>query len=257
MDYSTAVILAIIEGISEFLPISSTGHLILTSKLLQIQQTNFIKSFEIIIQLGAILAVVTLYGKQLLYNFAYWKRVIVAFFPTAIFGIIFYKIIKDFFLGNAVITLYALFIGGIFLIILELLYKEQKHQTIKIEDISLKQAFLIGLFQSIAMIPGVSRSAATISGGMIVGLQRGLAAEFSFVLAIPTMAGATALDLIKNKFAFSSHEYSILSVGFIMSFVVAYLVIKWFIQYIQTHTFIPFAIYRIGLAFLFWVFVLN
>lgn len=257
MNLIDSLVLGIIEGITEFLPVSSTGHLILTSELLKINQTDFVKSFEIIIQLGAILAVICLYFKQILINPKVWTKIIVAFSPTAIVGLFFYKFIKNYLLGNSFITLVALFLGGVALIILELIYKEKEYHANKIEDVSLKTSFLIGIFQSVSVVPGVSRAAATIVGGLFVGLKRKTATEFSFLLAIPTMAAASGLDLIKTDFSFSGEEVSVLLVGFISSFIVAVLSIKFLLNYIRNHNFIPFGIYRIALSILFWIFILR
>lgn len=257
MNYFQAVILSIVEGITEFLPISSTGHLILVSELLKIQQTEFVKSFEIIIQLGAIIAVAFLYWRMFFINKQIWQKVLVAFIPTGILGLTLYKLIKHFLVGNTFITLLSLFVGGVLLILLELMYKEKDHHVEKIENLSYKTAFFIGLFQSISMIPGVSRSAATIVGALFLGTKRKAAVEFSFLLAIPTMLAATGLDLVKNQFSFSSYEYSLLAIGLMGSFVVALIAIKFFMQFIKTHTFIPFGIYRIILAVLFFLVVLR
>lgn len=252
MDFVNAIILSIVEGIAEFLPISSTGHLILTSNILKITQTSFVKDFEIIIQLGAILAIVVLYFKKFLQNKEIWKKVSIAFLPTAIIGFILFKFIKSFLLGNLYITLLSLLIGGIALIVLELIYKEKDHHANSIEEISLKNAFLIGVFQSIAVIPGVSRSAATIVSALFLGTKRKAAAEFSFLLAVPTMLAATALDLVKSNFSYSTNQWVILLTGFMGSFVVALIVVKWFLKFIQNHTFIPFGIYRIVVSIVFW-----
>jgi undecaprenyl-diphosphatase len=257
MDYFQAFILSIVEGISEFLPISSTGHLVLTSELLKITQTDFVKSFEVIIQLGAILAVVVLYGKRIMENRKMWPQIIAAFLPTAVIGFALYKLIKQFLLGNEAVTLWALFIGGIVLIVMERLYKEQPHHIDKIEKLSLKKAALIGLVQSISVIPGVSRSAATIFGGMFVGLKRKTAVEFSFLLAIPTMVAATGLDLVKSSFSFTTQEWGVLAVGFIGAFATALLAIRYFIRYIEHHTFVAFGIYRIVLAAAYWFFIVK
>lgn len=256
MNILDALLLAVVEGITEFLPISSTGHLVLTSHLLGIEQTAFLKSFEVIIQLGAILAIVALYWKIFLKNVKIWKRIVVAFLPTAIIGLFAYDIVKSL-LGQEIVTVAALFFGGIILILFELLYKEKSHHAGNIEDISLKNAFFIGLFQSISMIPGVSRAAATIFGGLFLGAKRKAAVEFSFLLAVPTMLAATGLDLIKSEFSFTSYEFVLLSVGFIGSFLVALLAVKTFLKFIQNHTFIPFGIYRIALALSYWLFILR
>ncbi len=257
MNYLQAIILSAVEGISEFLPISSTGHLILASELLKIQQTEFVKSFQIFIQLGAILAVIVLYWKTVLQSKLVWKKILAAFIPTAVIGFFLYKFIKEMLLGNGFITVLALFIGGILLIILELLYKEKNHHIDKIERISYKNAALIGIAQAFAVIPGISRSAATILSALFLGTKRKTAVEFSFLLAVPTMLAATVLDIVKSSFSFSAYEWSLLVTGFIGSFIVAILAIKFFLKFIKTHTFIPFGIYRIVVAILFYFFILK
>ena len=172
MDLIQTLILSFVEGITEFLPISSTGHLILVSQILNIQQTEFVKSFEIIIQLGAILSIVFLYFKTLL-NTKIWPKIIVAFLPSAFVGLIFYKIIKEFLIGNSLITVIMLFIGGIAFILVEYWTKDKKiNQTSNIEQITFKNAFIIGLFQSVSVIPGVSRAGATILGALLLKTNR-------------------------------------------------------------------------------------
>src|SRR3990167_942486 len=171
MDIIQTVVLAIVEGLTEFLPISSTGHLILVSDLLNVEQTDFVKSFEIYIQLGAILSVLFLYIKEI-------KRkevilpTLVAFVPTAIIGFLLYGTIKNFLLGNSLVTVAALFWGGIFIILIEYFYKEKEHHVEKIEKISIKNSFIIGLFQATSVVPGVSRAAATIIGARLLGVKR-------------------------------------------------------------------------------------
>lgn len=257
MDFIQAIILSGVEGLTEFLPISSTGHLVLAADILNIPQTDFVKSFEIIIQLGAISAVILLYAKTLLTNRLLWPRILTAFLPTALVGFMLYEVIKDFLIGNILVTLAALFSGGVALIVLELFYKEQSHHADRIESLSLKQSFLIGLCQSISVIPGVSRAAATIIGGLFVGAKRKTAVEFSFLLAIPTMLAAASLDFIKSGFAFSGDEYLILLVGFGGSFIVAIAAVKFLLKFIQDHTFVPFGVYRIILALLFWLLIVK
>lgn len=256
MNYLHAIILAIVEGVTEFLPVSSTGHMVLTAHLLQVPQTEFTKSFEIIIQLGAILAVVALYGKTLLVNREVWKRVMIAFLPTATIGYVLYKLVKHVLLGNQWVTLAALFIGGIVMIILEKMYKEKEHHSDTIERLSYKQAFCIGLCQSISIIPGVSRAAATILGGIFLGAKRKTAVEFSFLLAVPTMLAATILDLKETRFAFTSYELSLLGVGLFVSFIVAFVVIKGLLQFVKNHTFVSFGMYRIILSIIYGIFIL-
>lgn len=253
-----AIILSIIEGVSEFLPISSTGHLILATTLLHIPESEFVKSFEIFIQLGAILAVVVLYAKSVIVNKKILIRVGAAFIPTAIVGFVLYKFIKHYLLGNPWIVVLSLLIGGILLIAIELLYKEKKDAVNDIENMSLKNAFIIGIAQSLSIIPGVSRAAATIIGGQFTGLTRRKAVEFSFLLAIPTMAAATGLDLVKsNAWSFTTAEVYLLLCGFITSFIAALVVIRFFLQFIQKHTFIPFGVYRILIAIAYTAVVLR
>lgn len=255
------IILGIVEGISEFLPISSTGHLILTSEILKIAQSDFTKSFEIIIQFGAIFSVIFLYWKKF-WNLELIKRLIVAFIPTGIIGLALYKIVKTYLIGNESVVLWSLFLGGIILIIFEL-YHNDKEEKIEettgdeIKKITYKKSFIIGLFQSIAIIPGVSRSASTIVGGLWLGLKRTTIVEFSFLLAVPTMLAATGLDLVKNASSFSSSDFSSLAIGFVVSFVVALFAIKFFLKFIKTHDFIPFGVYRIIVAILFWILIFH
>lgn len=256
MNLFHVFIFGIVEGITEFLPVSSTGHLMLTAHLLNFKQTEFIKSFEISIQLGAILAVVVLYRKTLIKGWQIWKRILAAFLPTACIGFVLYKVIKKILLGSNGVVLWALFLGGVLLIIFELLYKEKEGAADTVDSISYKQSFCIGLFQSIAVIPGVSRAAATIVGGLSLGLKRKTIVEFSFLLAIPTMLAATALDLAKSANAFNAGQLFLLGAGFCVSFVVAAAAIKFLLHFIKRHNFILFGIYRIGIAVLFW-FVLK
>jgi undecaprenyl-diphosphatase len=255
MNFFDSIILGIVEGITEFLPISSTGHLILTSALLKLQESDFLKTFEISIQLGAILSVVVLYARSLLKNMELIKKTIMAFVPTGILGLIFYKLIKHYLLGNQKVVISTLFIGGLFLILFELWNKKRPEGS---TDISYRQAFLIGLCQAVSMVPGVSRSAATIIGGMLLGIERKSIVEFSFLLAIPTMGAATGLDILKSAHMFTMDQVEILAAGFIVSFIVAMLSIKFFLRYIQHHTFIAFGIYRIVLAVAFLIlFLMN
>lgn len=257
MTIPDAIILAIVEGITEFLPVSSTGHLVLTANLLGLQHTDFVKTFEIAIQLGAILAIVVLYWKTLLTNIAVWKRIIAAFIPTAVVGFVLYGFIKDVLLGNTAVTLWALFTGGVLLIILEYMYKEQKHHAEKIEHIPLMKAAGIGLFQSLSVVPGVSRAAASIIGGLFMGARRSVAVEFSFFLAVPTIFAATVLDLTESRLAFTSSEWTALGVGFVVSFFVALVTVYYFLKYVKKHSFVSFGIYRILLSVLYWFFIVR
>ncbi len=257
MDLLHAIILACIEGITEFLPISSTGHLILVSHALGIPDTEFVKSFEIIIQLGAILAVVVLYFKTLLYKRQYWPKLFLSFLPTAIVGFTLYPLIKEVLLSNPLITLLALFLGGVALIAIEKVYKEKDEHVGDLAHITQQQAIMIGCFQAIAVIPGVSRAAATIIGGMLSGVKRETSVEFSFLLAVPTMIAASGLDLIKSHASFTAQEYQILAVGFVGAFIFALISVKYFIRFIKNHNFIPFGIYRIVLSLLYLLVILR
>ncbi len=250
MTYLHAIILGLVEGITEFLPISSTGHLILVSKVLGIENSNFLKSFEIIIQMGAILAVVVLYFRKF-FSIPIIIRLICGFIPTGIIGLTLYPLIKGYLLGNTAIVVSALALGGLFLIVFETFHNEADIEEQSITDITYQQAFLIGLFQSIAIIPGISRSAATIVGGLYLGLKRVTVVEFSFLLAVPTMAAATGLDLLKNHSSFSTDMIGLLLVGFIISFIVALFVITALLKFIKNHTFVPFGVYRIIVAIIF------
>jgi len=252
-----ALIFGIVEGITEFLPISSTGHLMLTARVMGLSQTEFLKTFEIVIQFGAIMSIIVLYWKTLLVNFEVLKRVILAFIPTAVLGLLFYKIIKHYLMASSQVVLWSMFIGGIALIVFELFHKEKDDALEDIGAIPYRTAILIGLFQSIAMIPGVSRSAATIVGGLVLGLRRKTIVEFSFLLAVPTMLAATALDLMKNASQFSAAQINFLLVGFVSSFVFALLSVKFLLNFIKHHTFISFGIYRILLALSFWFFSIT
>lgn len=256
MTLIQVLILSIIEGITEFLPISSTGHLILANHLLGIVDSNFTKSFEISIQFGAILAVVAWYWRRIFTDIETWKRIGTAFIPTAILGYIFYKLIKTYLLSNSVLVLWSLFLGGMALIIFEIWYKKKNRMVNdELQKISYKKSFVIGIAQSVAMIPGVSRSAATIIGGLLLGLKRETIVEFSFLLAVPTMAAATGFDFIKSAGSFSLNQFHLLAIGFVISFIIALVSIRWMLYFIKNHTFVFFGIYRVIAALLFWFFV--
>lgn len=258
MSIVDAVIIAIVEGLTEFLPVSSTGHMIITSSLLGIEKEAFTKLFEVVIQLGAILAVVVLYYKKF-FNFSRWQfylRLIIAVIPALIFGALFSKRIKALMESNLTVGL-SLLIGGIILLFVDSIFRNAKNDNDA--DISYPKAFAIGLWQVLAMIPGVSRSAASIVGGMQQGLSRRLAAEFSFFLAVPTMIAATAKDLwdwYKETDGIASGDVKILLLGNTIAFIVAILAIKFFISYLQKHGFRLFGWYRIvvGIVVLILVF---
>ncbi|MCX6783479.1 MAG: undecaprenyl-diphosphate phosphatase [candidate division WWE3 bacterium] len=248
MTILQTIIMAITEGLTEFLPISSTGHMILISDLLKIQQTAFVKDFEIFIQLGAILAVVVLYLPKFIKPSKDWVKIIVGFIPTAVIGLILYKIVKTYLLGNTLIVAVALLLGGIALLVLEWWFKSRQPVINSIDEVNYQKSATLGLFQAISIIPGVSRSAATISGGMILGMTRKLAVEFSFLLAVPTMIAASGLDLVKSGWHFSGREYLLLGIGFVVAFLTAMIAVKAFVKYVESHSFVTFAIYRIVLG---------
>jgi undecaprenyl-diphosphatase len=256
MDFLHAIIFGIVEGITEFLPISSTGHLMLTAEVMGLGQTEFIKTFEIAIQLGAILSVVVLYWRSLLVNMEIAKRVIAAFLPTAVLGLLLYKVIKKYLLASTTVVLWSLLLGGIFLIIFELVHRRKKEAVDDLASIPYASCVLIGLFQAVAMVPGVSRAAATIVGGLILGISRKTIVEFSFLLAVPTMLAATCLDVYKNAGSFSGQEVGFLAVGFVVSFVAALAAVKFLLNYIKHHTFIAFGVYRVCIVLLFLTIVL-
>lgn len=248
-----AIILSIVEGITEFLPISSTGHLILTSKVLGIAQTEFVKSFEVIIQFGAILAVILLYFNTVVKNVKIWGRTLLAFIPTGIIGFFVYDFVKASLLGNYNMVIFSLFFGGVAILLLEEFVTSKGNKIESIEQLTPARSVLVGVIQSISMVPGVSRALATIFGGLSVGLSRKSATEFSFLLAVPTMLAASGFDLIKTGYMFSTQEYIVLAVGFVGAFISAVISIKFLINFVQKHSFRAFAIYRIVLAIVFWI----
>lgn len=245
-----AIILGIVEGLTEFLPISSTGHLVIASHVLSIPSTDFVKSFEIIVQAGAIAAVVVLYVKKILASRDLWKRVLAAFIPTAVIGYVLYKVIKMFLIGNIVVVAWSLLLGGIFLVCFERWYGKKKRHGKNLEDISYREAIIIGCIQALAVIPGISRSAATIVGGLMQNISREAIVEFSFLLAVPVISAAAFLDIIKTPIHFTGSEIGLLGIGLVTSFIVAVLSIKFFLTFVKKHTFEWFGYYRIILGVL-------
>ncbi|MCX6747652.1 MAG: undecaprenyl-diphosphatase UppP, partial [Candidatus Nomurabacteria bacterium] len=250
MTIIQSIIFGIVEGITEFLPISSTAHLDITRLLLGIPATSFVKSFEIAIQLGAILAVVLLYRKNIFTSWKYFRNICIAFIPTGIIGFVLYKLIKSFLLGNTLLIACMLILGGVVIILFEKKYqnKVDENDVRTIESLTIKELLIMGTAQTLAVVPGVSRSLSVIISGRMMGISRTLVTEFSFLLAIPTMLTATVYDLYKSGFAFTKGDWGALSVGFVVSFIVAFFVVKWLIQYIQKNSFIIFGWYRILLG---------
>ncbi len=252
MNMLNAIILGLVEGVTEFLPISSTAHLIITSKLLNIPATEFQKFFEVFIQSGAILAVVFVYWKVILKNRNLTINIILSFIPTAIVGLLLHKIIKNIFFESFTLITVSLFAIGLFFIIFESLLKKKIIKTDKkIIQITILQALLIGVGQSLAIVPGVSRAGAVILTMMIMGFNREESALYSFVLAVPTLLAASAFDFIKTdpQLIFSGSNPLFLFIGLITSFFSALLAIKWFIKFLQKNSLAYFGVYRIILAF--------
>ncbi|MGM0623697.1 MAG: undecaprenyl-diphosphate phosphatase [Campylobacterota bacterium] len=244
MGVFEAIILGIIEGITEFLPISSTGHLIVASDLMGIDENNMTSAFKIIIQLAAILAVIFTYkDKFSLKKIALWQKVALSFLPIGIIGFIFADFIKAMFIPSLVA--WAFIGGGIVFLIVERFYKEKEHQIADVEQVSYKQALYIGLAQILALIPGASRAGASIIGAMLVGLNRKASAEFSFLLALPVMIATSGYDLVTNYEEFSGGNLWVLIAGFVTSFIVAYLTMKLFVAFLERFTFVAFGVYRI------------
>ncbi|MDQ3049961.1 MAG: undecaprenyl-diphosphate phosphatase [Bacteroidota bacterium] len=257
MTLIEAIILGIVEGITEFLPISSTGHMIIASSLMGIADDSFTKTFTVSIQFGAILSVVVLYWKRFFQSMDFYYKLFVAFLPAVIFG----KLLNDYIdalLGNVAVVAYSLLGGGIFLIFMDHFIKEKKDMTD--DEISYKTALKIGLFQVIAMIPGVSRSAATIVGGLTQGLSRKTAAEFSFFLAVPTMFAATVYKLYefyKSGVVVQQEQINLLIVGNVVAFIVAILAIRSFIGVVTKYGLKAYGYYRVIVGIIIIVLLIN
>lgn len=256
------IILAIVEGMTEFLPVSSTAHMILVEEFFGrgVLSKSFMNNFLIIVQLGAILAVVVYFWKDVspfvktkddfLQRFRLWLKVIVGVLPAAVIGFFLDDIIEKYFFNNILVIAITLIFYGIIFIIVERKYKKKNNSRAiaTFKKLKYRTAFYIGFFQCLAMIPGTSRSGATIIGALLLGLSRPLAAEFSFYLAIPTMLGATFLKVMKNGLSFTSKEWLYIGIGSFISFIVALVIIKWFMEFIKKKDFIFFGIYRIILG---------
>lgn len=255
MTIIQSVIIAIIEGITEFLPVSSTGHMILASSLMKIHEEEFVKTFEISIQLGAIMAIVLMYAKKFLKTFSIYLKLGIAFIPTAIVGFLAYDIIKTY-LFNPLIVAISLIVGGVVLILIDKFIISKKSETDVLENINYKNAFFIGLIQCVSMIPGVSRAAATIVGGVFNGLDKKQATEFSFLLAVPTMFAATGYDLLKTPVNFTNHEVLLLALGFFIAMLTAWIAVKIFLKLVENYGFKYFGYYRIVIGIVFLIVLL-
>ncbi len=248
MNYWEAIILALIEGLTEFLPVSSTGHMIIGSSLMGIASEDFTKIFTVCIQFGAILSVVVLYYKRFLQSLQFYYKLVVAFIPAAVFGLLLSDII-DQLLENVLVVAIMLFVGGVIFILLDKWFEKSENNPDR--EIQYPEALKIGFFQVIAMVPGVSRSAATIIGGLTQKLNKKQAAEFSFFLAVPTMLAAgskTLLDYFMDGNTFTAEQWKILAFGNMVAFIVAIVAIKTFIGFLTKHGFKLFGYYRIVLG---------
>ncbi len=251
MNILQIIVLSVVEGLTEFLPLSSTAHLIIAAKILHIPQDNFQKLFEIFIQSGAILSVIFLYWRVLIKNKKILINIFAAFLPTAFFGFVFYKLIKNIFFESLALITYSLFFGGLIFILMEILITRKIIiLTKKNKQMTLKEAILIGFFQSLSIVPGVSRAGAVMIGMMLMRFKREEAALFSFLLAVPTIFSASLFDLYKNKeiVFMSKNHLSVLFLGSFFSFLFAIISIKFFINFLRKRNLVIFGVYRIVLA---------
>jgi len=254
MTLVQSIIIAIVEGITEFLPVSSTGHMILTSSLMQIHDEEFVKTFEIAIQLGAIMAIVLMYSKRFLQDIQIYFKLTAAFLPTAVVGLLAYDFIKSV-LFNPVIVSTSLVVGGIVLILIDKKVVEKEQKFDDVSELPYKNAIFIGLIQCLSMIPGVSRAAATIIGGVFNKLDKNQATEFSFLLAVPTMFAATGYDLLKTNIDFTSDQLMMLGVGLIVAFITAWLAVKVLLKIVMNYGFKHFGYYRIIIGLIFLIYM--
>ena len=244
MSYFHILILSFVEGLTEFLPVSSTGHLILTNQFLGLESTEFSKAFDVIIQFGAIAAVLVIYKERYKFNLEFYKKLFIGFIPAAVIGFITKKLVSDM-MESAVVVAWALIIGGLVMIATDWFFSRK---VIENKSVNYKNSFLIGLSQCLALIPGVSRSAATIVSGQLVGLNKKDAAEFSFFLAVPTLTAATFYKLWKIKDIIRTEDMSQLLVGTALSFIFALIAIRFFLAIVKNYGFKWFGVYRIILG---------
>ncbi|SFA78840.1 undecaprenyl-diphosphate phosphatase [Algoriphagus aquimarinus] len=254
MTITQTIIIAIIEGLTEFLPVSSTGHMILASAAMNIHEEEFVKTFEIFIQLGAILAIALMYIKRFFQGINIYLKLLAAFIPTAIIGLLAYDYIKAY-LFNPIVVSVSLIIGGIILIFIDKKVVNQETTVDEVEDMTYKNAFFIGLFQCLSMVPGTSRAAATIIGGVFNGLNKKQATEFSFLLAVPTMMAASGYDLLKTDLVFTNDQLLMLAIGTVVAFITAWFAVKVFLKFVSKNGFTAFGYYRIALGILFLIFM--
>ena len=254
MNVLQAIIIAIIEGLTEFLPVSSTGHMILASSAMKIHDDEFVKTFEIVIQLGAVLAIALMYIKRFFQSVDIYIKLFIAFIPTAIIGFLAYDFIKAVLFDPIVVSI-SLIIGGVVLILIDRRVVNTQSKIKSLEQISNKNAFYIGLMQCLSMVPGTSRAAASIVGGVFNGFNKKQATEFSFLLAIPTMFAATGYDLLKTPISFSAYELKLLGIGLLVAFISAWFAVKIFLKIVENYGFKHFGYYRIAIGVVFLIFI--
>ncbi len=252
MTIFEATILGIVEGITEFLPVSSTAHIALTSQIMGVPQDEFMNSFNIIIQIAPIFSIMIIYFNTLFQSLEIWKKLIASFIPTGVIGFLFHHQIEAMFSANSIVL--WMIATGIFFLIVEYLYTRRGHRTEELENVTYRQAVSIGFIQALSLIPGVSRSGSTILGGMLLGMKRETAMSFSFLLAIPTMTAASGYTLLKDYNTLSFDGLSMIVIGFFVSFIVGWAAVKSFLAIVGKYNFTPFGIYLIASGILFGLF---
>ena len=252
MTLIDSIVLGVVEGLTEFLPVSSTAHLVLVSSLLKLEENDFLNAFNIIIQIAPIFSVLLIYFERLFQTWTLWFKLILAFIPTGAVGLFFHKQIEALFTPDIAVMLMVL--TGVGFIAIEWLYKEKEHHTSDLDAVTYPQAFWVGISQVFALVPGISRSGSTILGGMLAGMKRETAMGFSFLLAVPTMAAASGYALYKEFASLDGNGTLLLGVGFAVSFVIGYLAIKGFLAIVSRYSFVPFGWYLIATGLVFGIF---
>ncbi len=247
-----AAILGIVEGVTEYLPVSSTAHIALTSQMMGLPQNDFMNAFNIIIQIAPIFSVMIIYYHTLFQSLEIWKRLIASFIPTGAIGFLFHSQLEEMFSSNSIVL--WMIATGVFFLVIEFLYAKRDHTTHELEEISYKQAISVGFIQALSLIPGVSRSGSTILGGMLLGMKRETAMSFSFLLAIPTMTAASGYTLLKEYHTLSFESISLILIGFAVSFIVGWAAVKSFLAIVSRYNFTPFGVYLIASGVLFGLF---